>query len=56
MQTGVLAMFQHISKEKFVLPNAKDRSRFDSCICAVAKGLALLRADHFVPIDVDDVP
>ena len=45
-----------ISKEKFVLPDPKDRSRFESCMCAVAKGLALLRADRFVPIDVDDVP
>jgi hypothetical protein len=38
-----------------LLPNAKDRSRFESCMCTVAKGLAFLRAGRFVPIDVDDV-
>src|SRR5712691_6278672 len=55
VQTSVLAMFRHISQEKFVLPNAKDRSSIESCMCAVAKGLALLRADRFAPIDVEDV-
>lgn len=56
VKTSVLAMFRHLPHQQFVLPNAKDQSSIESCMCAVAKGLALLKADGFAPINVDDVP
>jgi molecular chaperone DnaK (HSP70) len=54
VQNAVLAMFGHLSKEQFILPDPNDRADVESCMCAVAKGLALLRKDGFTPINVED--
>jgi len=56
VQNSVLAMFGHLSKEQFILPDPNVRSDVESCMCAVAKGLALLRSDGFAPINVAEVP
>jgi len=55
VQTNVLAMFGHLSEKQFILPNANDDSSVESCMCAVARGLALLRAEGFAPINVHDL-
>ena len=55
VQTNVLAMFGHLSEKQFILPNTNDASSVESCMRAVARGLGLLRAEGFAPINVDDL-
>jgi molecular chaperone DnaK (HSP70) len=55
VQSSVLAMFGHLSKEQFVLPDSSDKSSIEACMCAVAKGLALLRSDGFPAIIVEEM-
>ena len=54
VQKSVLAMFQHLPEEQFVLPNANDAESVKTCLCAVAKGLALLRKDGHEPVNFDN--
>jgi hypothetical protein len=42
----------HGSEQLF--PDHEEMRWFESCMCAVAKSLTLLRADRIVPVDVDD--
>jgi molecular chaperone DnaK (HSP70) len=55
VQTAVIAMFRHLPAERFIVPDAHDAASVESCMCAVAKGLALLRKDGIAPISVDDL-
>ncbi len=50
VQEGVRAMFQHIPLGRFVLPDPTKTEDVETCFCAVARGLALLHQDGFVPI------
>jgi molecular chaperone DnaK (HSP70) len=53
VQTSVQAMFNHLPEDKFVLPDAHDPEKVKTCLCAVAKGLALLRSDGHQPVSID---
>jgi molecular chaperone DnaK (HSP70) len=50
VQNSLLAMFQHLGSNKFVVPDPRKTEDVETCLCAVAKGLALLRNDDFQPI------
>jgi len=54
VQDGVLSIFGHIPPDRFVLPDAAKPQEVETCLCAVAKGLAWLRKDGFPPIDFGD--
>jgi molecular chaperone DnaK (HSP70) len=56
VQRTVFAMFQHLEKEQFIIPDARDKGSVETCMCAVARGLALLRRDGFAPLIVDSLP
>jgi molecular chaperone DnaK (HSP70) len=53
VQDAVHSVFRHIPKERFFLPNPKEPQDIETCLCAVAKGLAWLRYDGFPPIDIN---
>jgi molecular chaperone DnaK (HSP70) len=53
VQTAVIAMFRHLPQDQFIVPDAQDAASVQTCMCAVAKGLALLRKDAIAPINVD---
>lgn len=50
VQRVVMAMFRHVPCERFVLPDANNPANVETCLCAVAKGLAWLRKDAFLPM------
>lgn len=54
VQDGVLSIFRHIPPEKFIVPDPRKPDDVETCLCAVAKGLAWLRHDGFPPIDFGD--
>jgi hypothetical protein len=54
VQDGVLAIFSHIPQKRFILPDASKAQDVETCLCAVAKGLAWLRKDGLPPIDFGD--
>lgn len=45
VQRAVMAMFKHLSRQEFVLPDAADPASVETSLCAVARGLAWLRKD-----------
>jgi molecular chaperone DnaK (HSP70) len=49
VQNSVLAMFQHIPEDRFIVPAPDNLEQVETCMCAVAKGLALLSVDGFEP-------
>jgi molecular chaperone DnaK (HSP70) len=55
VKNTVIAMFRHLPVEKFVLPNVNDQASVETCMCAVAKGLALLRRDGVQAMEVDAI-
>jgi Molecular chaperone len=54
VQDAVTSIFRHIPQERFVVPDAKKPADVETCLCAVAKGLALLKRDGFPAIDFGD--
>lgn len=52
VQTSILAMFQHIPPEHFVLPDSTKPADVETCLCAVVNGLALLHKDGYAPIQL----
>jgi molecular chaperone DnaK (HSP70) len=54
IQDAVTSIFRHIPPERFVVPDAAKPADVETCLCAVAKGLALLRRDGFPAIDFGD--
>ena len=54
VQDSVLSIFRHIPKERFFLPDPGKPEEVETCLCAVAKGLAWLRRDGVPPIDFGD--
>lgn len=52
VQNSVLAMFQHLGEDRFIVPDPRKADHVETCLCAVSKGLALLRSDNFAPIKV----
>jgi len=54
VQDGVLSIFSHIPPDRFILPDAAKPQDVETCLCAVAKGLAWLRREGFPPIDFGD--
>jgi len=52
VQTSVLAMFKHLPPDKFVVPDARDPQKVHTALCAVAKGLALLRMDGHESVNI----
>jgi molecular chaperone DnaK (HSP70) len=49
VQRSILAMFQHIPEDRFIIPLAGNPENVETCMCAVSKGLALLASDGFTP-------
>jgi len=54
VQESVLSIFRHIPEERFFLPDPRKPEDVETCLCAVAKGLAWLRWDGVPPIDFGD--
>jgi molecular chaperone DnaK (HSP70) len=54
VQDTVVSVFRHIPQERFFLPDPKKPQDVETCLCAVAKGLAWLRYDGFPPIDLSN--
>ena len=54
VQESVLSVFRHIPEERFFLPDPRKPEDVETCLCAVAKGLAWLRRDGVAPIDFGD--
>jgi molecular chaperone DnaK (HSP70) len=52
VQNSVRALFNHISEDRFVLPDATKPEAVERCMCAVARGLALLHRDRFTPMEL----
>lgn len=52
VQVAIEAMFQHITHERFVLPDPTKPEDVETCLCAVVKGLAWLRRDGFPAIEL----
>jgi molecular chaperone DnaK (HSP70) len=52
VQVAVRAMFQHVSLERFVLPDPEKAEDVERCLCAVVRGLSWLRHDGYTPIDL----
>src|ERR1700687_1897391 len=50
VQKAVTSIFRHIPQDRFVIPNPENPQDVETCICAVVKGLALLKRDGFPPI------
>lgn len=54
VQESILSVFRHIPHERFLLPDPRKPEDVETCLCAVAKGLAWLRHDGVPPIDFGD--
>jgi molecular chaperone DnaK (HSP70) len=54
VQESVLSIFRHIPEERFFLPDPRKPEDVETCLCAVAKGLAWLRRDGVPSIDFGD--
>jgi molecular chaperone DnaK (HSP70) len=52
VQNSVRALFNHIPEDRFVLPDPTSQEAVEVCLCAVARGLALLHRDGFAPIEL----
>jgi len=52
VQTSIVAMFNHLSEKEFVLPDVNDAESVRTCLCAIAKGLALLRSDGYPSVNL----
>ena len=52
VQNSILAMFQHIPRDRFVVPDPSKAEDVQTCLCAVATGLALLHSEGSEPIEV----
>ena len=50
-QYSVLSIFRHIPEKRFFLPDPSKPEDVETCLCAVAKGLAWLGRDGVSPID-----
>jgi molecular chaperone DnaK (HSP70) len=55
VQDTILSVFGHIPQERFFLPDPRKVDDVETCLCAVAKGLAWLRRDGFPSIDFGDL-
>ncbi len=49
VQDTVVSVFRHIPQERFFLPDPQKPQNVETCLCAVAKGLAWLGYDDFPP-------
>jgi molecular chaperone DnaK (HSP70) len=54
VQETILSIFRHIPQDRFFLPDPRKPEDVETCLCAVAKGLAWLRRDGFPAIDFGD--
>jgi len=54
VQNTIENIFRHLPRSQFVVPDASKPEDVQTCLCAVAKGLAWLRKDGFPPIDFGD--
>jgi molecular chaperone DnaK (HSP70) len=52
VQNAVLAIFQHIPQDRFIVPSARNPGDVETCLCAVSKGLALLLRDGVEPFQL----
>ncbi len=52
VQTCIQAMFQHIPRERFILPDATRPEDVETCLCAVVRGLSSLHRDGYAPIQL----
>jgi molecular chaperone DnaK (HSP70) len=50
VQIAIEAMFQHIPRDRFVVPDPSKPEDVETCLCAVVRGLAWLRRDGYPPI------
>lgn len=55
VQNTITAMFNHLLEDKFILPDARDPEKVKTCLCAVAKGLAMLRSDGHEPVSIEKI-
>jgi molecular chaperone DnaK (HSP70) len=47
VQDSILALFQHIPHDRFIVPSASKQEDVETCLCAVSKGLALLASEGY---------
>jgi molecular chaperone DnaK (HSP70) len=47
VQDSILALFQHIPNDRFIVPSASKPEDVETCLCAVSKGLALLASEGY---------